>query len=412
MMLPDIWPNYYKKAKGAEVWGLDGKKYIDMTHNGVGSCILGFADPDVNKAVKKAVDLGTMSTLNCPEEVELSDILCEIHPWADMVRYARTGGEAMAVAIRIARAKTGKDKIAFCGYHGWHDWYIAANLNSDDALEGHSIGGLSPIGVPKALKGTAFPFHYNKIDELKKILEENKGGMAAIAMEPIRNIKPEPGFIEAVKELARQHNAILIFDEITAAWRVNEGGYHLNFNVAPDIAVFGKAMSNGYPMAAVIGRKEVMEAAQNTFISSTYWSEKIGPTAAIATIEKCRKLNVPKHLAAAGEKVIDGWEKAGEATGVDIKVSGKDVVPSLAHFNFNYKNAQAVKTLFTQLMLDRGYLSNNGYYATYAHTDKIIEKYLETVEEAFAGLKKHIEANEVEEKLRGEVAHMGFQRLN
>jgi len=153
MFLPELWPAYYDKAKGCEVWDLDGKKYIDMSTMGVGSCILGYADDDVNKAVKSAVDRGNMCTLNAPEEVELAELLLKLHPWAEMVRYARTGGESMMIAVRIARAKSGKDTVLFCGYHGWHDWYLSSNLADEKSLDGHLLPGLNPLGVPRALKG-------------------------------------------------------------------------------------------------------------------------------------------------------------------------------------------------------------------------------------------------------------------
>lgn len=408
MFLPDNWPNYYSKAKGVEVEDIEGNHYIDMTTSGIGACPLGFADPDVSKAVKEAVDNGSMSTLNCPEEVELADLFCEIHPLADMVRYTRTGGEAMSVAIRIARAKTGRDKVAFCGYHGWNDWYLAANLHDDQALEGHLIAGLEPAGVPRGLTGTALPFHYNKLDELEKILEENEGEVGVIVMEPIRNKKPDPGFVEGVRALADRNDIVLIIDEITAAWRVNEGGYHLNFSITPDIAVFGKAISNGHPMAAVIGKKEVMEAAQNTFISSTYWTERVGPVAALATLKKYKEKNICKHLEEIGMKVLTGWEEAAEKTGLPIKTVGKEAVPALAHFSFEGENPQELKTLFTQLMLEKGFLATTVFYATYSHTEEIVEKYMKAVEEVFAVL---AEGN-IEDMLKGPVAHAGFQRLN
>jgi len=236
-----------------ELWDLDDKKYVDMAYIGIGACVLGYADPDVDGAVHAAILSGSMGTLNCPEEVELADLLCELHPWAEMARYARGGGEAMAVAVRVARACTGRDKVAFCGYHGWHDWYVAANLAHDHALDGHLLPGLAPTGVPRGLLNTAFPFHYNDIDELNEIVLTHKGGLAAIIMEPTRNEEPQSGFLQRVREIAHEIGALLIFDEVSSGWRMNTGGVHLLHGVNPDIAVFAKAMSNGYPMAAVIG---------------------------------------------------------------------------------------------------------------------------------------------------------------
>ena len=261
LFLPDQWPAYYSRAKGVDVWDMDGNRYIDCSHSGVGAPILGYADEEVESAVIEAVKAGSTTTLNCPEEVELAELLLELHPWADMVRYARTGGEIMAVAVRIARASAGRDKIAFCGYHGWHDWYLAANLAGDSTLDGHLLPGLEPAGVPRGLAGTMFPFHYNRIDQLKEIVAEHGPELAAIVMEPARGTGPAEGFLEEVRSIATKIGAVLIFDEVTSAWRMNTGGIHLTYGVVPDVAVFAKALSNGYPMGAIIGTEAVMEAA-------------------------------------------------------------------------------------------------------------------------------------------------------
>lgn len=410
MFLPDGWPAYYSKAKGCEVWDLDGKKYIDMSIMGVGSCILGYADKDVNNAVKKAIDNGSMSTLNAPEEVELAELLCKVHPWADMVRYARTGGEAMAIAERIARAHTGKDTIAFCGYHGWHDWYLATNLDHKDGLREHLLAGLEPAGVPKGLKGTILPFHYNKIEELEAIVHKASNNLAAIIMEPIHNIEPKDDFLKKVREIATKTGAVLIFDEITVGWKLTYGGAHLLYGVNPDIAVFSKAMSNGYPMSAVIGRKDVMQAAQSSFISSTYWTERIGPVATLATLRKMKKINVSKKLKKIGDEIRSGWVNIAENRRLKISLGG--VVP-ISSFTFQYgKDSQALKTLFVQEMLDRGFLATNMFFASCAHTDIHIKKYFNAVDEVFAIIYNAIETQTIYKKLRGPVAHIGFARLN
>ncbi len=408
MFLPEGWPSYYSRAKGAEVWDLDGNRYVDMSYNGIGACILGHADPDVNAAVHAAVDAGSAATLNCPEEVELADMLCELHPWAEMVRYTRSGGEAMAVATRIARASTRRDKIAFCGYHGWFDWYLAANLASDQALDGHLLAGLEPLGVPRGLQGSALPFHYNRLDELEAIADEQGDQLAAIVMEPLRDSPPPPGFLEGVRQIADRTGAALIFDEITAGFRLNTGGAHLLFGVAPDIAVFAKAISNGYSMAAVIGRRQIMEAAQTTFISSTNWTERIGPTAALATIRKHKREHVSEHLIAIGTRVQEGWRNAAQEAQLQIHVSG---IAPLGHFALEYPNAQAIRTLFTQMMLDRGFLATNAFYVTFAHQYHHVESYLGAVREVFGLLARAVEEGTVEAQLRGPVAHVGFQRL-
>lgn len=283
MFLPDRWPAYFSKAKGCNVWDLDGNKYIDMSIMGIGTNILGYGHPEVDAAVQKTVGAGNMSSFNCPEEVYLAEKLVELHPWADMVRLARSGGEANAIAIRIARAASGREKVAICGYHGWHDWYLSANLGDTASLDGHLLPGLQPNGVPRNLKGTVFPFTYNNFPELESLVNSQEIGV--IKMEVSRNRGPEDNFLHKVRRLATDRNIVLIFDECTSGFRETFGGLHKKYGVEPDMAMFGKALGNGYAITAIIGKREVMEAAQTTFISSTFWTERIGPTAALATLK-------------------------------------------------------------------------------------------------------------------------------
>lgn len=408
MLLPGHWPSYYKDAKGIELWDLDGQKYLDFSTMGVGACILGYADPDVNRAVKSAIDRGSSATLNCHEEVELAELLCKLHPWAHMARFARTGGEAMAIAVRIARAHTGKDKVAFCGYHGWHDWYLAANLGDRKKLDGHLLPGLNPAGVPRSLRGTALPFAYNRIDELERIVAKHKD-IGVIVVEPLRHQEPENDFLKRVATIARRVGAVLIFDEISIGWRLTVGGAHLMYGVNPDIAVFAKAMSNGFPSAAIIGKKSVMPSAQKTFISSTYWTDRVGSVAALATIKKMRKENVPAHLKKIGSMIGEGWKKLAEKHGLDITVLGPE---ALVTFTLNYgKNSQGLRTLFTQEMLARGYLAGASVYVSCAHKVHHVKAYLNAVDEVFEIVSKAQTSNSLTSFLRGAIAHSGFKRL-
>lgn len=406
--LPVLWPAYYEKAKGCDIWDLDGKRYRDMSHMGIGACILGYADKDVDGAVERAIRNGSMTTLNCREEVELAELLCDIHPWAKKVRYARTGGEAMAIAVRIARAKTEKDIVLFCGYHGWHDWYLSANLADNRSLDGHLLPGLEPAGVPRGLRGTALPFNYNDIDSFMRLIENYNGKIAAVVMEPIRNYSPEKGFLEAIRKVAADSGIVFIFDEITSGWRLNFGGAHLGFKVNPDMAVFAKAMSNGYPMAAVIGKKDVMDAAEETFISSTYWTERIGPVAALATIKKLRKLDVPAYLEEMGRIVQGGWRKAAKKHNLNITITG---TAPLGHFSFNYDEPLVLKTLFTQEMLGKGFLAAPAFYASYAHKKKDVDEYLEALDGAFKIIASGMKKGGPEKYLKGPVCRSGFKRL-
>jgi glutamate-1-semialdehyde 2,1-aminomutase len=408
MFLPEQWPTYYRSAKGAEVTDLDGNTFLDMSVSGIGATVLGFADPDVDAAVKTAIDLGSMSTLNCEEEVQLAELLIELHPWAEMARFSRAGGEAMSIAIRIARAATGREVIAFCGYHGWHDWYLSANLAEDSALDGHLLSGLQPSGVPRGLTGLMQPFHFNNAEEIEKIAGEFGPRLAAIVMEPVRSTEPTPAFLKTVRKIADHTGCALIFDEVTSGFRVNNGGVHLVYGVEPDIAVFAKAISNGYPMAAIIGRKKFMDAAQDTFISSTVWTERVGFAAALATLRKFRDKDVSKHLQRIGGRVMKGWSESATAAKLPLEISG---IAPLGHFSLKVEESQEVRTLFTQMMFDRGILAGAAFYAMYAHTDEHVDRYLAAVRDVFAELKKAVDNRSVRQLLRGPVAHSGFSRL-
>lgn len=409
MFLPEQWPSYYDRCKGVEVWDLDGNKYIDMITMGIGSCILGYADDDVDQAVKNVIDRGSMCSLNAPEEVKLAELMCDLHPWAGMARYSRTGGEAMTIAIRIARAKTKKDKIIFCGYHGWHDWYLAANLADDTALDGHLLPGLSPRGVPRALKGISYAFAFNDTNSFLKLIKEHKGDISAVVSESIRNEEPSKEFFETIRQITKEEGIIFIVDEITSGWRLNIGGAHLLYSIEPDIAVFGKGISNGYPMGVILGESSIMEAAQDSFISSTYWTDRIGPIAAIATIKKLKEKNVPEHLIRIGKKVQEGWKVLADKHNIRINIYG---IYPLSHFDFEYEDSLILKTLYAQLMLQKGFLASTILYSSFAHEEEHVEEYLKATDEAFAFIAKATNEGNPEKYIKGPVCHSGFKRLN
>ncbi len=413
MYAPQRWPAYYREARGAEVVDLDGRHLVDMTTSGIGSCLLGYADPDVTDAVVRRVELGSMCTLNAAEEVELAELLISLHPWAEQVRYGRTGGESMAVAVRIARASTGRDGVAFCGYHGWSDWYLAANLpggeaDERDALGEHLLPGLEPAGVPRGLAGTVWPFAYNDIDRLRAIAGEHGRHLAAVVMEPTRSIDPAPGFLESVRQLCDRCGAVLVFDEITSGWRLGLGGAHLGYGVDPDVAVFAKALGNGHPMGAVLGRGRVMQAAQTSFISSTYWTEGVGPAAALATIRKMQRIDVARHVRRIGRSFREGLNELGRRHGVPLRVTGH---PAILHIAFDDPRSAVLGTLLTVRMLDRGLLTGSGFYPSLAHTEEHVRAYLEAADGVFAELAAAIDRDDVEARLGSPVRHGGFTRL-
>jgi glutamate-1-semialdehyde aminotransferase len=407
MYLPELWPSYYARASGCEVWDLDGRRYLDFTMVGIGTSVLGYADPDVERAAIAAVRAGPMNTLNAPEEVALAELLLDLHRWADMVSYARTGGEIMAKAIRIARAATGRDEIAFSGYHGWHDWYLSVNL-AGDGLTGHLLPGLAPAGVPQALAHTTHPFAYGDLDALRRIADERGRRIAAIVLEPVRQSGPPPGFLEAVRDIATRTGAALVFDEITSGFRVVTGGTHLTLGVEPDLVTLGKTMSNGFAMAAVVGRREVMEAVHRTFISSAFFTERVGPAAALAAVQKHRRIDAGATLVAIGRQVQEGWRRAGERTGLPIRVSG---IPPLANFSFDDPDAPALTTLFTQEMLARGFLASDRFYPTVRHEESHVIAYLTAVEATFEIVAQARARGDVRQRLAGPVKHTGFARL-
>jgi glutamate-1-semialdehyde 2,1-aminomutase len=408
MFLPEQWPAYFSRAKGCTVWDLDGREYIDMSIMGIGTNTLGYGHDEVDAAVRRIVDDGNMSTLNAPEEVYLAERLVELHPWADMVRFARSGGEANAIAIRIARAASGRGKVAICGYHGWHDWYLAANLGDDRKLTGHLLPGLEPQGVPDELRGSVLPFNYNDYAALELLVRQHEPGV--IMMEVSRNFAPADGFLERVRRLATDRGIVLIFDECTSGFRQTYGGLHLQFGIEPDIAMFGKALGNGYAVTAAVGRRSVMEAAQSTFISSTFWTERIGSAAGLKTLEVMERDRSWEVITGIGNAVMRQWHQMAQAHGLKIETSG---LPALAGFSFVSPHTLAYKTLLTQEMLHRGYLASTLLYACTAHTPERLQRYFDALDPVFR-LIADCESGrqDVHAMLRGPVCHAGFKRLN
>ena len=407
MFLPNYWPAYFSRAKGCNVWDLDGKKYVDMSIMGIGTNILGYGHPAVDEAVRQTIRKGNMSTLNCPEEVYLAEKLIELHPWAEMVRLARSEGEANAIAIRIARAASGKDKVAICGYHGWHDWYLSANLGDDKSLDGHLLPGLEPEGVPRNLRGTVFPFTYNNYSQLEELVKSHDIGV--IKMEVMRNQGPEDNFLQKVRKLATSRRIVLIFDECTSGFRETYGGLHLKYGVNPDMAMFGKALGNGYAITAVIGKREVMEAAQRSFISSTFWTESVGPAAALKSLEVMKREKSWDRITQTGISIRKGWQRLADIHGLEIEHWG---LPALAGFSLKSAHALAYKTLITQEMLNKGYLAGNCVYSCIEHKPDVVETYFEFLDQVFSLVKQCEEGCDPKTLLNGPVCHSAFRRLN
>ena len=404
MFLPDYWPTYFKKAKDIYVWDLNNKKYIDMIF-AVGQNTLGYANKEIDNEIKKVIQNGNMSTLNCPEEVKLAQNLLKIHPWASMAKFARSGGEANAMAIRIGRAASKKDHVAICGYHGWHDWYLSVNLKRKNGLNGHLLPGLNPVGVPKVLKNTVHTFNNNDLQSLKKIC--SKFNIGVVKIEIARDKLPDIKFLKDLRKFCNRKKIILIFDECTSGFRRNLGGIHLTTGVNPDIAMFGKAMGNGYAITSVLGKKWIMKKAETSFISSTFWTERIGFVAANKTIDVMRKKKTYNILKKNGNYLNSRILELSEKFNLKIKIKG---IESITSYEFE-KNNLLYKTFISQEMLKYGYLSSNLFYLSIHHNKKVIDKYIFYLNKIFKKIKKHSDISPTRRILKGPVAHSTFKRL-
>jgi len=377
---PDVWPTYFKKAKGVIVNDLDNNQFIDMAQMGLGSSILGYANEELNDEVKNTINKGINCTLNSIEEVLLAEKLIELNNFAGGVRFARTGGEAMAIAIRIARAYSGKDKVAFSGYHGWCDWYLATNLVNKNALSNHLLPGLLTKGVPSGLANTAIPFEYNNVEDLERVLNLHPD-IGILCLEGARYNLPDKEFIKKINKLKNEKNLLIVADEITSGWRMTDGGVYKITGLLNDLVVYAKALGGGFAISAIVGKKEIMDIAQETFMSSTMWTERVGFVAALKTIEIIKREKVWDHLIKLGKIIAKGWLKLSIKHQINIKIS--NFYP-LITMNFCYDDRNnTILTLFIQEMLKRGFLSSNSVYLSYAHTEEIIIRYLNSVDEVF-----------------------------
>ena len=405
--LPDLWPSYYSKSKKCFIWDLDNKKLTDMSLMGVGTNILGYAYTPVDNEVIKSIKFSNMSTLNCPEEVQLAEKLIDMNNWADMVKFAKTGAEANAIAIRIARSYSKRDNIAICGYHGWHDWYLSSNLNKKENLSNHLLQGLYTSGVPKKLKNTVFPFNYNDFNNLQKIIKEKDIGV--IKMEVIRNVEPDDDFIYKIRDICNKKNIVLIFDECTSGFRKNFGGYYKNFNINPDMITYGKAIANGYPLTSIVGKRNIMEHANQSFISSTFWTDRIGYVASLKTLKEMEKVKSWITISKIGRKIKNKWLKLANKYELNIDISGIDALPI---FRLPYKNWLKYKTYITQCMLEKNILATNSIYVCIYHDDKRINHYFNILDKIFFDIKKFEEGENIDYYLKTNISQSSFQRLN
>jgi glutamate-1-semialdehyde 2,1-aminomutase len=403
-------PIYASRAQGARFWDIDGHEYIDWV-SGIGAIILGYADPVVDDAVREQLALGTIYSINHELEVELAEELVELIPCAEMVRYAKCGGEACAMAVRIARGTTGRDKILFCGYHGWHDWYLAANLQDGAQLDEHLFSGIEPIGVPRALKGTAIPFPYADLNALGELLDANRGEVAAVIMEPLRSTEPPPGYLAGVAKLCREAGVLLIFDEVSTGFRLTAAGVQPHVGVTPDMAVFAKSISNGYPLGVVVGSRDAMEPAARMFISSTYWSDTLGLRAALTTLREIRRRELPAYFDCLGRELQDRLNAAARETGFPVTCGGIATHPHL-HFGTDDPQTRVLlSTLYIQEMAKRGCHGYPSFYLNGAQGTAEVEQTVAAARETFALLQDALSTNSLAGLLEAELQQESFRRL-
>ncbi len=406
--LPSLWPTYYSSCKGVEIIDLDGNKFIDMAQMAVGSAILGYSNKELVKAVNKSSEYGVNCTLNSPEEVYLSEKLIELNPFAGGVKFAKTGAEAMNIAVRIARAYSNKDKVAFSGYHGWSDWYLATNLEKKENLNNHLLPGLSTDGVPSGLKNTVFPFTYNDVSDLNKVIKEHPD-VGVICIEGARFDYPTEAFLNEIMKISTKKKIIIISDEITSGWRVTDGGVYKLNGFKPDIVVYGKGLGGGYAISAVVGKKHIMDVANETFISSTMFTERIGFSAALKTIEILCREKVWNHLIKMGSLIGAEWENLAKKYSLNLTIN--DFKP-LISFKMHYGDKNnLINTLFIQEMLKRGYIASNSIYISYAHNEEIIEKYIRNVDEVFKIISIALDRGNISELLNTSQRTDAFGRL-
>jgi glutamate-1-semialdehyde 2,1-aminomutase len=403
-------PVYAASGKGARIRDVDGHEYIDWV-SGIGAIILGYCDGVVDAAVCEQISRGINFSISHELEIELAEELIRTIPCAEMVRYAKCGGEACAIAVRIARGATGRDKVLFCGYHGWHDWYLAANIDAEANLNAHLFPGIEPIGVPRALAGTAIPFPYGDLTALAQTLDAHRGDVAAVIMEPLRSQLPPEGYLAGVQKLARDHGAVFIFDEVSSGLRFGMSGAQGFVGVTPDMAVFAKSISNGYPMSMVVGRREVMQPAERMFISSTYWSDAIGLIASLTTIRELRRRNVPAYLSEFGARLQARINTAAAAAGIKVQCTGLAVHPHLDFPTTDPTVRAQLSTLYIQEMAKRGCHGYPSFYLNAAQGDAELDQTAAAAEETFSILAQSLERGTLEDLLECQPQQEAFRRL-
>ncbi|MHB8906824.1 MAG: aminotransferase class III-fold pyridoxal phosphate-dependent enzyme [Melioribacteraceae bacterium] len=390
-----IAPKYLVRGKGSHVWDVDGNEYIDYMM-GVGPLSLGYAYPKVDDAIKKQLEDGITFSMMHPLEVEVAEMIRQIVPNAEAVRYSKTGADATSAAVRLARAYTGKNKILCCGYHGWHDWYIAVTARNH--------------GIPEAVQAISYTFNYNDIDSVKNSLDDD---VAAIILEPVVFAEPKDNFLNKLADLCKEKNVVLIFDEMWTGFRMALGGAQEYFGITPDLATYSKAVANGMPISILTGKREIMDLAdEDIFFYTTFGGEALSLAAVKATIEELRDKNVPKFLNGQGEKLKDGYNTIVRKLGMDYTKAIGYNWRSMATFDEKAGDPLVQKSLMQQEMIKRGVLWQGFHNMSFSHSDADVEYTLQALEESLAVLKNAVQKNNIREMLRGEPVQPVFRKVD
>lgn len=388
-----IAPKYLVKGKGSHVWDVDGNEYIDFMM-GVGPLSLGYAYPKVDEAIKKQLEDGITFSMMHPLEVEVAEIIRDIIPNAEAVRYSKTGADATSAAVRLARAYTGKNKILCCGYHGWHDWYIAVTARNH--------------GIPESVQAISFTFNYNDIDSVKNSIDDD---VAAIILEPVVFEEPKNNFLHKLAELCNEKNIVLIFDEMWTGFRMALGGAQEFFGITPDLATYSKAVANGMPISILTGKRRIMDLAdEDIFFYTTFGGEALSLAAVKATIQELKDKNVPQYLRTQGKKLKDGYNTITQKLGMDFTKAIGYEWRSMATFDVKAGDPLIQKSLMQQEMIKRGVLWQGFHNMCFSHSDSDIDYTLQALEESLSILNKAVKQNKLSEMLKGEPVQPVFRK--
>ena len=378
-------PLFVTHAEGCQIWDVDGNQYIDFI-NGLLSVTLGYQNPLVDKAVIQQLQKGVTFSLPHTLEREVAELIVELVPCAEMVRFGKNGTDATSAAIRLSRAYTGKDHIAVCGYHGWQDWYIGSTSRN--------------LGVPKSTQELTHTFTYNDLDSLRRIFEEHNDQIAAVILEPMNTTEPSPGFLSGIRELCDKHGAVMVFDETITGFRFAKGGAQSLFNVIPDLATFGKGMSNGFPLSAVTGRKEIMKVMNDIFFSGTFGGETLSLAASKAVLEEIKADRVIPKLIETGQRILDEVNRLIQKHQVKwLQISGHPTWSLLAFSNTEHYSLWQIKTFFMQEMLKRGILIQASHNVSCAHTEADLDHLIVCYEEVLPLINEALKQQDLEDKL-------------